>query len=784
MPQESGSYRRQAREIGHLAFRHAFLPINAIIFSVVILLVIFGDTQEGIFLGAIVLVNIALGFGQDVRAWFTLEHLQLLTALRVVRVNADGSESHVLLHQIGKGDELRVRLGDQIPCDSALISDSMVEVNEGLITGESDSFPRTRGQRLLAGSVVTSGAGIIRVETPFSESVVAKMTEGLKRYSANPSPIQISIQRIITYTVYILLATIAVVVARGVLLHEPNLRIVENIGALASVLVPQGLVVSVTLLFTFGAAHFYNRHVLLQEVNATEKFGHIKNLCMDKTGTLTENALTVEHMEVPDKILREEARTLSATYVNKSGDSSQVIQAIKEFLGDERGGDASDVVSFSSWRQYGGVCLGDGVPSACVLAGVPEIFLSHLASEQERKWLELLIAERTRAGKHILCMVRSVGSQVAAVPRELSDSQLSVVAVFVLGNRLREGIKGAVDFFQARGIVIRILSGDNPETARVVAHAAGVNNTDLLITGPEMEGWSAADYTQNSKRYVIFARIKPEQKERIVEALKTDGFTAMIGDGANDALSLKKADLGIAMADGSSATRQIAAVILTKNSFVELPGGVRLADSMIENIEIFASIFLNQTFVSFLLFVGLTIAGFDFPLSPLNISLINYFAVGLPGTLISYWAIRPAAKTTPVSKAPFLSRVLPLPSALSWLQTITIGGVFGWALTHNVGTPVPLLVTTFVALGYIYFLLTPRIHSGGVTLAQRTQLLCLGIVEAIFLYWAFTIALIAHFFNVSPPPGTGLGLVGIISLVCGAIMFVFALLLRLRHVKR
>lgn len=765
----SKSRTRQISEISRLAFRHIFLPINAIIFGVVILLVAFGNTQEGLFLGAIVLVNIALGFGQDVRAWVTLERLQLLTAFRIIRIE-NGTERSVLLQEIQKGDELKIRLGDQVPCDSIVVSENSLEVNEGLITGESDSFARAPGDALLAGSVVTSGSGIIRAQTPFSESTIAKMTAGLKRYSANPSPIQISIQRIIKYTVYVLLATIAFVVARGMLLHEPDIRIVENIGALASVLVPQGLVVSVTLLFTFGASHFYNRHVLLQEVNATEKFGHIKNLCMDKTGTLTENSLTVEHMKVPDGSPEQDARKISAAYVHASGDSSQIIRAIETFAGSEPGGDVLDTVSFSSWRQYGAVCLRYGASNINVLVGASEVFLPHLESDTERQWLEALIGEYSQAGKHILCVVKTKGSDATKAPREIGAEKLSVVAVFVFGNKLREGIRDSIDFFQERGVVIRILSGDNAETARVIASAAGIHNTDALITGPEMESWDATDFAKNARNYAIFARIRPEQKEKIIEALKKDGFTAMVGDGANDALALKKADLGIAMADGSSATRQIAAVVLMGNSFTELPGGVRLADSMIENIEIFASIFMNQTFVSFLLFVALSLAGFDFPLTPLNISFINYFAVGMPGILISYWAIRPLQKTTPVGKAPFLRRVLPLPAALSVVEAAAALVLFAWAQANNT-VPASLLIITFVLSAYCYFLLAPRLYSGPLASVQRIQLLCLGLIEVVVLSAAFKISLVLDFFNIAAPLQAGVTAAVLVALVCAVVQF-------------
>lgn len=762
---------RIIEEVGRIAFRHVFLPINAIIFSVVVLLITFGNANEGLFLGAIVFVNIALGFGQDLRAWIMLERLQVATAPRTLRVNADGTTESVPLDAIRRGDLLQLKLGDQVPCDGELVSGTSLEVNEGLITGESNSFPRSPGESLLAGSVITSGTGVVRANTPFSESIIAKMTVGLKRYSANPSPIQLSIQRVITYTVYVLVVMIALVVARGYFMHQPELRVIESIGALASVLVPQGLVVSVTLLFTFGAAHFYNRNVLLQEVNATEKFGHIKNLCMDKTGTLTENTLTVESMSIPSGD-ESRARELVAAYLEHSGDSSQLMRAIDSYIGEKRGGSARHALAFSSWRRYGGICIDwEGSADECILAGAPEAFLDHL-SPLEKERLQQFLAEHTSAGKHVMAFVRTE-SVNGTVPSSLEASHATLLALFVLVNKLRPGIQDSVNFFQDRGITIRILSGDNAETVRAIASAAGVHGTDAAITGAEMEHWSVADYAQKARDYVIFARIRPEQKEKIIEALKQDGFTAMVGDGANDALALKKADLGIAMLDGSQAARQIAAVVLMHNSFTELPGGVRLADSMIENIEIFASIFLNQTFLSFLLYCTLTLAGFDFPLTPLNISLINYFAVGMPGMLISWWAIMPEARPKPVSKAPFFSRVIPMPLMLSFFELVASAFVYYYALVSG-ANPTSLLVILFVVMGFLYFTLTPRTHTGEITRAQRIQLLVMGVVDALFLYAAFAIPLVAVFFNVTKPRSTDAFIASLTGIVVGIVMVFIA----------
>jgi len=749
----SQSYGRKIREIWHLVFRNVFLLVNLIIFAVVGLLFFFGDFKEGLFLGIIIFVSMIVGTAKDIQAWLALEKLNFLTAARVVRVNQDGTEEQVLPEEIQKEDSIKLALGDQIPCDGLLVSVSGLEVNEALITGESRSFSKTEGEMVLAGSIVTSGGGLMRARTTYEESRIAQMTAGIQNYSANPSPIQRSIKTVVRYAGYVLAVVIAFVIVRGLVVGELPTLVVKNIGALTSMLVPQGLVLATALLFAYGALHSFKRHVLLQEIGATEKLGRIKNLCMDKTGTLTENTLAVESMQVSGGVSREDAEKLVVVYVGKLGDSSETILAIEKFLNRKYNGEAGETLPFSSWRRYGGVVVKDGhFGSVTVLAGAPEAFFPYLADNSEKQWLEELVETRAAAGKRVVCFVRLKGT---VLPRELPGAELSVLAVFVLHNNLREGTREAISFFQARGVRIRIISGDNPGTARVVAFSAGVNDTEAIITGAEMEKWNEDDFRQKTRQYTIFARIQPEQKEKIVEALKKGGFTAMVGDGANDALAIKKADLGIAMFDGAPATRRLAAVVLTTNSFSELPSGVKLADNIIENTEIFASIFFNQTFLGFFLFVILSILGYAYPFAPLNITLINYFTIGMPGLLILYWAIHPREKVNPASAKPFLKRVISFPLISSIPQALGIAAVFVWELSRSEGSaPNSLAVLTFMAFGFIFFLFAAGAYSGVVVRKRREQLFWLAVFEFFLLFVGFRIAFLTEFFGVVPPPLT------------------------------
>lgn len=742
MTKTLAKYQIKSQELFYIISRNVFLFTNGLITLVIILLFVFGDTKSAIFLGIIFLVNIFFGLVQDFNAWVELAKLQSLTAPRVNRLKADKTEESVLTEEIKKGDQLKLKIGDQVPCDSILLESHNLEINDGLITGESDSLTKVVNDHLLAGSVVTAGVGIIQTEAVFHESRIARMTQGIKKYTIKFSPIQKAINLVIKKSGYVLAGVIVFVLIRAWIVHEPAIRIIKNVGALTSALVPVGLFFAVTLFFAYGAAHLFRRHVLLQEVNATEKLGRIKNLCLDKTGTLTENIPVVENIFIPPGADMALAKYLTSAYITGSGDNSQTILAVKKFVDQRYTGEVTASLSFSSWRKYGAVCL-EG--QKLIFGGAPDIFLPHITNREHKKWLQSFLDEQAEVGKRVWCLVEASGKEI---PADLVGVDFSVMAVYVFYNNLREGIKETISFFQNRGINIRIISGDNPRTVRAVARLAGVANTDKIITGQELEAWTKADYENQAKQYSIFARIVPEQKEKIIDALRLDGFTAMVGDGANDALAIKKADLGIAMFDGAKAVRQLAAIVLTNNSFTALPGGVALADSIIRNVEIFASIFINLSFVNFFIFLGVSLFGYDFPLTPLNISLINYFTVGFPGMLISYWTIMARNTTEPLSHKPFLKKILPFVNYSAILQALFIIGIFflGPESARLAESNILVVLASIVA-GFIFFIFTPYVYRGLVTRAQKIQILGLGMVEIVLVWLTLKIPYVTTFFD-------------------------------------
>lgn len=760
------------KSIQGIVYRNVFPLVNRIIFFVVILLSIFGDIQEGLFLGLVTVINIIIGIVQETRALIILDNLQLLSAPKITKVSDDEGEIIIPIEQIKINDKIKLKIGDQVPCDGHLINSHSFEVSESLISGESKTFFRKTGDAVLAGSIITSGTGILLADKSYAESRIAKMTESIKSYSLSQSPIQQSLTTIIKITGYLLLVIIAFVGIRGYLIHEPTLNIIQNIGALTSALLPQGMLIITTLLFAYGASNLYHHNILLQEINSIEKISRIKNLCIDKTGTLTDNNLIVRNIYSPPKINKVIAKDLCLAYIKGTDEQSQTMQAIKNSLDGTYEGDILEYISFSSTRQFGAVRIANTKNDNIVLAGAPDIFLPYFKNNTDKIWLEQFINSEGKKGKRIVCFV-SAKSKI--LPQTLSKIKLSVICIYVLENNLREGIIDAINYFHTRDVRIRIISGDNLETVQAVATLANIKSINNAITGPELENWSELNYIENAPKYSIFARVKPEQKEKIIKALKFDGYTAMIGDGANDVLAMKSADMSIAIFDGSQATRQIASMILTKNSFADLPNGVKLSETIIENIEIYASVFFNQVFLAFFFFVMLTLLGYSFPFTPLNMTFIGYFTIGLPGFLIFYWIMKPIHINILKKEGSFLRRVIPFALVSAIPSSLVAIYAFNSTLQQTENTePTGLVVILFIILGVLFFMTSPSVYSGPISKTQKVEFILLIFAEFFSVYILISLPVLAEFYDINKTSLKSFLEIVPLVILCGVIQYIIA----------
>lgn len=738
-------------------FRNTVTLVNLLFFIVTLLLFIFKEVRDALFLATVVVLNIVIGVIQELRAKIALEKLQILFAPRITRVDVNGNETSISLEEIYPNDKLKIKLGDQISADGELVESHGLEINEALLTGESDNRTKLVGEKVLAGSIVTAGSGLLRVTAIPHESYVARMTEKIKKYTLNLSPIQKTLNFFIKCMTYVLLLVVAYVLVHGLTLHELFVSIVKDIAALTGTLVPQGLILATTVFFAYGALRMFKKQVLLQEINATEKLGRIKNLCIDKTGTLTENSSLLEGVITYDNVQKSFIAVLVNGYVVATEDSSETMKAITEKLISREDSTPRGSLPFSSQRKYGAAALEIKNEMVTVVIGAPDILLPFIASTKEQQWLQNLIDNYAKEAKRLVCVTQSIKPiPPSTLTYEPTKASLSPLAMLVLSNPLRPGTREIVDFFQKRNVHIRVISGDNPDTVQAIAREAGIKNIDLVITGPEIKQWDKEAFEERVPAYHVFARITPDQKEKIVSLLKRTAFTAMVGDGANDAFALKKADLGIAMFNGASATRQIAQIILMNNSFAALPVGVTMAETIITNIELVAGIFFNKVVVGLFLFIGLAFLGFTYPISPRNITIINYCVVFLP---LLYWALFPAHKQGSTTAQSFLRKVLPFSVLSGALTAVAAIIVFILSPTASqVGGSNIYVVLVLIALGYWFFVLAPQAYGIVTKKLQKKILYLFAVIILFLLFLVMRNQPLSRFFDLQWPEFVSAGL--------------------------
>lgn len=607
-------FKNISKYLGPIVYRNLITLVNLIVGSVVVLLFFFGEFRDGLFIASVLSLNIIIAIIQEIRARMALEKLQALVAQKVIKINDNHSEEEILIDEIQEGDRLKLKLGDQVPADSILYITKGFEVNESLLTGESDNIFKQEGENLFAGSIVVAGSAIVEVKSVPTKSYVTEMTKKIKKYSISQSQIQKSIGLFIEYMGYLLIAIVIFIVIRGEIIKLSLVSIIKEIAALSTTIVPEGLILATTLLFAYGAIRLFKEKVLLQQINATESLGRIKNLCVDKTGTLTENQPKVDKIIFYDGKDIDRAKKLTLSYIKSTDDKSETAKAIQQFIDhDIKIGpylNSLKTLPFSSTRKYGCAVIEEGATRITITVGAPDILLNYINDNDQKRWLITQIDYFAPKAK------RLVLTGLSKEPLEnntLDGHNLEILALSVLSNPLREGTREIIGFFKERGVQVRVISGDNPGTVQAIAAQAGIEDAQNIMTGQALKDWTEHDYIAKAGDYHAFARIKPDQKEMIITGLRKNGFTAMVGDGANDALAIKKADLGIAMFDGAAATRQIAQIILTNNSFAALPKGINLADSIISTLELVASIFFNKVAAGLSLFFYLKLGGKNIP---------------------------------------------------------------------------------------------------------------------------------------------------------------------------
>ena len=740
-------FRSLLKDLGPILWRNIFSLVVVIIGGLSILLIILGDLRDGLFLAVVIIVNIFIGIIQEIRSKIALEKLQISTASKY-KISRGKKSYTVYSEDIKPGDIIQLNLGDQVPVDGVIRNSEMCECNEALLSGESNNISKRVGDTLLAGSIIVAGSAKLVARKPKSESYITVMTQSLKRYQRNLSPIQKSMLKFIQLMAIVLVVIALIILVRSFINSETLVSAIKQIAAIAATIIAEGLILASTVFFTYGAIRMSRKKVLLQQINAIENIGRASIVCLDKTGTLTEDKPIFDKLECyhdnPDGI--NNLVNLISTYIYKESAATAVIKALRAEFKKSNSIKIADFLPFSSERKYAAFEVRDTKEK--VFIGASEYFLSGL-SKSQKDWTQAKVKFYSKQAQRVLLVVIA---KLGSLDNPASLKDMEVRGLIVMDNPLKESSKEVVRFLQKRGLQLLVVSGDSSKTVSAIADRASINHSNKVITGGQVEAMTESELKLAIRKQPLFARILPSQKERIVKASQSIGLTAMVGDGANDALAIKMADVGIAMFSGSSASRQIADIVLLDNSFTTIPKAIELSDSIITTLEMIASLFFSRVWTGVFLIFGTLLMGINYPFTPRNITLLNLFIIGFP---IILWGAWPRNRIRSIYDKPFLQRTLPFSIvnadiiALTTLVTYYTGSI-----VINNGTVQLAMVaySVFVIMSIFTIYLIPE--AMGVIKDRLQSMFILGSfgVIALILIFFNSNESIARFFGISPLP--------------------------------
>ena len=602
-----------------------------------ILVLMVGSYKNAFFVG-IIIINTLIGIAQEIRAKKTIDKLAILTAKKSIVIR-EGKKWTVPTEDLVLDDLVCLKTGDQVPADAKVLEGS-VEVNESLLTGESDNLPKNVGDELFSGSFVTSGEACCQIIHVGKDNYAAQITSEAKEFKRHNSELKNSLNAILKVISII-------IVPLGALLFYKQYYVVGNtfkdsiVSMVAGVLgmIPEGLVLLTSVALTLGALVLANKKTLVQELYCIETLARVDTLCLDKTGTITEGTMCVERVEPwseasenndTDEIPTEdedepdlhEIENTMANLMYVLKDQNATIDALRKRFPAKSSMTLEHIIPFSSDRKYSGAVFED---NGTYLMGAAQ-FLFPEGRE------DILDVCQNYAEEGLRVLVLAHSTQMAE-GTELPEN-LEPAALLLLTDVIREEAPDTLQFFDSQEVDLKVISGDDPVTVSAIAKRAGLKNAENYVDATTLE--TEEQLEEAVAKYSVFGRVTPQQKKEMVQALQKQGHTvAMTGDGVNDVLALKEADCSIAMAQGSDAAKNIANVVLLDSNFASMPHIVNQGRRVVNNIRTAASMFLIKTMFSVMLSLLTIFFGNAYPFEPIQMSLISACAVGIPTFLLA-----------------------------------------------------------------------------------------------------------------------------------------------------
>lgn len=594
---------------------------NLVFAVIAVLLAIVGAWSDMLFL-PIIVANTCIGIIQEVHSKKVLDKLSILNAPHAVVIR-DGKRQEILADQLVLDDIVEFSAGSQIPADAKVVSGEL-QVNESLITGESDEIEKREGDSLLSGSFVVSGKACARLEKVGKDSYISKLTlQATKSKKGEQSEMIRSLNYLIMVMGIIIIPIGIALFVQSFIYNEGTFH--DSItGMVAAIIgmIPEGLYLLTSVALAVSSVRLAQKKVLIHDMKCIETLARVNVLCVDKTGTITEPGMHVYDFSVLDGADQLEISQLLADFVAAQEKDNATMEALKAHFSNGSGMLAREVYSFSSETKYSGAVMNDG---KSYVIGAPEFVLrGQFAQYQEQ------IATYSSKGYRVLVFAQYEGT----LDRKPLTEPVLPLCFVMLANPIRKGAKETFTYFAENDVDIKVISGDNPLTVSVIAAEAGIVGAERFVDASTLK--EKEDYYRAVEEYTVFGRVTPSQKRMLVQALKEHKKTvAMTGDGVNDVLALKDADCSVAMASGSEAASNVAQLVLLDSDFSRMPSVVAEGRRVVNNIERTAALYIVKNIFSMLLAIFSVILMLDYPLEPSQVSLISMFTIGIPSFVLA-----------------------------------------------------------------------------------------------------------------------------------------------------
>ena len=716
---------------------NVFTYFNLVFAIIAVLLSIVGAWRDMLFL-PIIVANTCIGIVQEIHSKKVLDKLSILNAPQSVVIR-DGKKAQIAADKLVLDDVVEFSAGSQIPADATVL-DGELQVNESLITGESDEITKRAGDQLLSGSFVVSGKAAARLEKVGKDSYISKLTlQATKSKKGEQSEMIRSLDYLIMVMGIIIIPIGIALFVQSFIYNEGTLH--DSItGMVAAIIgmIPEGLYLLSSVAMAVSSVRLAQKKVLIHDMKCIETLARANVLSDAKTGTITEPGMHVYEVEVLDGLDEKEINHILADVVKSQNKDNATMEALQAHFTEGAGMRAKEVFSFSSETKFSGAIMEDG---KSYVLGAPEFVLRSQFEEYQEQ-----IAEYSSKGYRVLVF----GEYEGTLTKTPLTEPVVPMGFVMLANPIRKGAKETFTYFAENEVEIKVISGDNPLTVSVIAKEAGIANAERYVDASVLK--TKSDYYNAVEEYTVFGRVTPNQKRMLVQALKAHKKTvAMTGDGVNDVLALKDADCSVAMASGSDAASNVSQLVLLDSDFSRMPSVVAEGRRVVNNIERTAALYIVKNIFSMLLAVFSVILLLDYPLEPTQVSLISMFTIGIPSFIL---ALEP--NKNPI-RGHFLTNVLvkALPAGLT--DFIVVSGLVIFCREFSVDLDC-LSTSCTILVAIVGFMILYRIAK---PMNVGHIIMMIGVIAG----WLFCMLFVSKFFAITS-----------ISKQCAMLMIVFAII--------